>query len=238
LLKILLNAGTSPIFGIIYGLFLILLIISVKIIMTWGQSAGVRSISTSEASQRLHAGDLDPNYITGFSDGEASFHISISKNMNYKTGYVVKPIYTIQLHNQDYSLLEQVKNYFQVGTLQTKNNKTGNNTAIYSVQSLKDITNKIIPHFDNYPLLTKKQADFLLFKDVINLMNQGKHLNLDGLREILTYKASMNKGLNEALKKEFEIIPVERPVISISSRLRHPALSAAYAAESVGINKN
>ena len=76
LLKILLNAGTSSIFGFIYVLFLILLIINVKIIMTRGQPAGVRSISTSEASQRLHAGDLNPNYITGFCDGDASFHIS------------------------------------------------------------------------------------------------------------------------------------------------------------------
>lgn len=221
LLKILLIAGTSPIFGIIYGLFLILLIISVKIIMTWGQSAGVRSISTSEASQRLHAGDLDPNYITGFSDGDASFHISILKNKNYKTGYVVFPIFSIQLHNKDYSLLEQIKNYFQVGTLQIKNNKTSPSTVIYSVQSLKDITNKIIPHFDNYPLLTQKQADYLLFKEVINLMNQGKHLNLDGLKEILTYRASMNKGLNETLKKEFDIIPVKRPVIGISPINKH-----------------
>ena len=45
--------------GFAYGLFLVILpIISVKIAMTRRQSAGVRSISTSEASQRLHAEDL------------------------------------------------------------------------------------------------------------------------------------------------------------------------------------
>ena len=45
--------------GFAYGLFLVILpIISVKIAMTGRQSAGVRSISTSEASQRLHAEDL------------------------------------------------------------------------------------------------------------------------------------------------------------------------------------
>lgn len=147
---------------------------------------------------------------------EISFHISILKNKNYKTDYAVFPVFSIQLHSKDYSLLEQIKNYFQVSTLQIKNNKTSPSTVIYLVQSLKDITNKIIPHFDNYPLLTQKQADYLLFKEVINLMNQGKHLNLDGLREILAYKASMNKGLNETLKKEFDIIPVKRPAISIS----------------------
>ena len=59
ILKILLNAWTSPNLGFAYGLFLVILpIISVKIAMTRRQSAGVRSISTSEASQRLHAEDL------------------------------------------------------------------------------------------------------------------------------------------------------------------------------------
>ena len=51
-----------------------------KIVTARGQSAGVRSLSTFEASQRLNAGGLefilDPYYITGFSDGESSFIIS------------------------------------------------------------------------------------------------------------------------------------------------------------------
>jgi hypothetical protein len=58
-LKILLNAGKSPNLGFAYDLFfLLIIIIYVKIAMTRGQSAGVRSIHTSDASQRLHAGDL------------------------------------------------------------------------------------------------------------------------------------------------------------------------------------
>jgi len=48
-------------------------------------------------------------------------------------------------------------------------------------------------------------------------MNNSRHLNLEGLREILALKASMNKGLSDTLKKEFKIIPVLRPTISNSS---------------------
>lgn len=36
--------------------------------------------------------------------------------------------------------------------------------AVFTVQSLKDLTNIIIPHIMKYPLLTQKRADFLLFK--------------------------------------------------------------------------
>jgi len=41
--------------------------------------------------------------------------------------------------------------------------RDGKSTGIYSVQSLKDLTEVIIPHFIKYPLLTQKQADFCLF---------------------------------------------------------------------------
>jgi hypothetical protein len=32
------------------------------------------------------------------------------------------------------------------------------NWVVYSVKSIKEINNVIIPHFDNYPLLTQKRA--------------------------------------------------------------------------------
>lgn len=61
------------------------------------------------------------------------------------------------------------------------------------VQSLRDL-NIIINHFEKYPLLTKKREDYLLFSQIIILMNQKKHLTLSGLHEILSLKASMNSG--------------------------------------------
>lgn len=216
-----------------YDLFLIFPSINfVKIAKTWRKSAGVRSLHTSVASQRLHAGDLSgkkkfksnyhtdteskyihSNYITGFSDGESSFHISILKKKGYKVGYQVLPIFTIQLHIKDLGLLNKLKSYFGVGVITIKGRS---NSAIYSVQSIKDITNSIIPHFDKYPLLTQKKADYILFKQVIDLMNVGKHLTREGLAEIVGIKASMNKGLNESLKKEFHyVLPVQRPEVKI-----------------------
>lgn len=33
-------------------------------------------------------------------------------------------------------------------------------------------------------MLTKKHADFLLFKEIINLMKEKEHLNMEGLKNI------------------------------------------------------
>ena len=72
----------------------------------------------------------------------------------------------------------------------------GKNSVQYRVSSLKDLNEKIIPHFDKYPLLTKKKADFILFKQIINLINLKEHLTLEGLQKILSIKGSLNLGLS------------------------------------------
>lgn len=47
-------------------------------------------------------------------------------------------------------------------------------------------------HFDKYPLLTNKQYYFLLFKQVVSYLEQGRHLTIEGLNKIMSIKAVMN----------------------------------------------
>jgi hypothetical protein len=76
------------------------------------------------------------------------------------------------------------------------------------------LANIIIPHFDKYGLLTKKRADFILFKSIIELMNEKKHLSSEGLQNIVNIRASINNGLSLALKAAFpNTIPAPRPLI-------------------------
>lgn len=75
--------------------------------------------------------------------------------------------------------------------------------ACYSVSSIKDLVKIIIPHFLKYPLLTQKGADFLLFKQIVEIMDNRGHLTLEGFYKIITIKASMNLGLSESLKSEY-----------------------------------
>ena len=84
----------------------------------------------------------------------------------------------------------------------------------YRVASLKDLNDIIIPHFEKYPLITQKKADFILFKQIIDLINNKEHLTLEGLHKILALKGSLNLGLSEELKQNFpDIIKIERPLV-------------------------
>lgn len=76
----------------------------------------------------------------------------------------------------------------------------------------------IIDHFKSYPLKTQKYADFLLFKKAFDIINDKKHLTIEGLHELISIRASLNKGLADRLKLAFpNIKPVVRPEIPIFS---------------------
>ena len=131
------------------------------------------------------------------------------KNSRYKTGWNVQARIQLKMHKKDRSLVLKIQEYFGgIGLVSKPNN---NYTVEFRVHSSKDITNVIIPHFDNYPLLTKKYSDYMLFKNVINLMLEKQHTNLEGIQKIINKRASMNWGLSDQLKKAFpETIPVIR----------------------------
>lgn len=69
---------------------------------------------------------------------------------------------------------------------------------MYTVNSLADLSNIIIPHFNNYPLLTLKIIYFFMFKEVVELMTKGERLTIQGLGKVVAFGASMNKGLYKA----------------------------------------
>jgi len=73
-----------------------------------------------------------------------------------------------------------------------------------------------------YPLMSKKCADYLLFKQALMLILNKEHSTLEGLDKIVAIKASMNHGLSDELKVAFAgITPVQRPNI-LDSRVKDP----------------
>ena len=82
------------------------------------------------------------------------------------------------------------------------------------VSSIEDLA-KIIEHFDEYPLVSKKRSDYELWKKAYNIMLNNEHKSLEGFKKILSFKASMNEGLSDELKAAFpEIVPMDRPLVN------------------------
>ena len=64
----------------------------------------------------------------------------------------------------------------------------------FRVTKFHDITEKIIPLFQKYPIHGVKALDFADFCKVAKLMKDQKHLTKQGLEQIKKIKAGMNTG--------------------------------------------
>lgn len=107
-------------------------------------------------------------------------------------------------------LIQKIRSFFGVGIIIISKR---NGHAIYSVKYIKVIYSVIIPHFIKYFLLTQKQADFVIFKNIVELIFQKQHLTKQGLMNIVELRASLNKGLSLELKAFPSIKPVIRPTV-------------------------
>lgn len=183
---------------------------------------------------------LHPNWLTGFTDAEGCFTIKFGQSKSCRTGWFVQAIFQINVHIRDKDLLLKIKSFFNdIGTIRidSKNNK-----VCYRVHKIDDINKIIIPHFENYPLVTNKQSDFVLWKDIVKLINKDKHKNKNGIAEILNIRASLNLGISETLNIYFpNITKVERSIVNIPTTIDYDWLAGFFSGDGcfyIEINKS
>ena len=129
---------------------------------------------------------LHPEYVTGFCDGEASFSITLSPR---KDTWEVRPSFSVSQNKNSRGILYQLREFFNCGYVRPSKR---DNTYKYEVRKVGDLAQKIIPHFDKYPLRTEKQRNFKGLKKVVHLMEKGEHLNPAGLKKILGLMEEIN----------------------------------------------
>ena len=163
---------------------------------------------------------VNPGVWSGLIDGEGSFSIIVCKNESRELGWCVELKFQIGLHTKDLNLLCLLQQHLGgIGSIHLARNR---DIVNYSIDSIKDLNNLIF-YLEKYPLLTQKAADFLLFKKAVELVNNKAHLTVQGIKDIVNIKASMNLGLSDMLKSEFaEYTPVERPIINYDNVILNP----------------
>ena len=155
---------------------------------------------------------LNPWFWTGLIDALGSFSIIIDRSKTHKLGWRVQSKFQIGLHKRDLSLLLQLREF--LGGIGSIYINPILNKVNFSIDSKKDLAYLFV-HLEKYPLLTQKAADYILFKEVVELKNTKAHLYVEGLNQVVNIKASMNLGLSDFLKSEFkDFTPVERQIIN------------------------
>lgn len=120
-----------------------------------------------------------------------NYFVSMKKN-NSNSGYQVKLEFSIYQHSRDFNLLTHFIQYLDCGRVEIPSTRL--NSARFIVYKYSDITEKIIPFFQKYPLRTVKLLNFNDFIKVSNLMKEPlcSHLTLEGIEKIRSIKSNMN----------------------------------------------
>jgi len=142
-----------------------------------------------------HTGGAKPNnsdinhWIAGFVTGEGCFFIHTSKSKTHKLGISVALNFFVVQNIRDSYLLASFSQIFGCGSFNIVE-KSG--IVRFSVRNLSDITDKIIPFFEEYNIQGIKAKDFNDFKEASILMKSKLHLRKEGLDKILLIKSRMN----------------------------------------------
>jgi hypothetical protein len=134
---------------------------------------------------------LDPWFVTGLTDGEGCFCISLAVRAKLRTGLEVRPSFSLSLNEKDLQLLEDLQAFFGCGWIRESKS---DRTFKYEVRSIGDLSSRILPHFERFPLRGYKARSCAGFSRVCQMVEQGHHLQRDGLREIVDIAYEMNLG--------------------------------------------
>ncbi len=129
------------------------------------------------------------SYLSGYADGEGCFCVSINKSTRHSHGWEIRPSFSVSQNGDRAQVLEMLKQHFGCGTIRPDRS---DRTVKYEVRSVADLVERVIPHFEENPLLSSKQRDFEIFADVCRRMYQGEHQTREGFKHIVGLAFEMN----------------------------------------------
>jgi len=101
------------------------------------------------------------------------------------------------------NLLEIFRKRLNCGYLKPNHAKSLKDKSwVLIVKDRNDLRKKVIPFFKKNPLITLKQRDFEIFVKVLEIIEKGKHLQKEGLKEIANLVFSNQRLTNKRYSKE------------------------------------
>ena len=115
--------------------------------------------------------------------------MSFRKRKDYSQPWKISLCFNVS--QKDKVILTLFKRHLKCGTLRSR--KDG--VWYYEVNNFTAIRENVIPFFTRFGFLSaKKKRDFAKFRQIARLICDGKHLNREGIEQILEIRKTMNDG--------------------------------------------
>jgi hypothetical protein len=158
--------------------------------------------------------DIRP-YISGYVDGEGCFTISFSPRRTLRVGWEVRPSFSVSQNGDRAEVLARMQGYFRCGSIRPDRS---DRTLKFEVRRLQDLLERIIPHFEQYPLLSGKNQDFLSFAMICRQVAARKHLTAVGITQIMKLAMEMNpSGKRRFTLERINQVMVPEDIVSATS---------------------
>ena len=141
---------------------------------------------------------LPEYWVQTFIDGEGMFYNYLKTELpmqREKNKVILDSSLEIAQANHDVLILIAIKQFFNGGYIKPKYNVS----SITECQESRSVnrfilrdTKKIIEFVNKYPMLTRKHLDYLDWKTIVELKNNGEYKSPEGLVKIQEIKGRMN----------------------------------------------
>jgi len=142
------------------------------------------------------------HHLAGFTDGEGAFPIQTRKTPWTKFGFTITPEFKISQHKDNGKILELLQKALGCGKISIKSGQP--NQLVLVEKNRKNLTDKVIPFFQKYSLVVKKQS-FQKFSEVVERLNKNEQDTKEGfeyLLKLVFQKTSGGKGKRKYTMEE------------------------------------
>lgn len=129
------------------------------------------------------------SYLSGYADGEGCFCVTFNKSHRHKLGWDIRPSFSVSQNHDRSEVLLLFQQTFGCGFMRPDRS---DRTVKYEVRSISDLMERVLPHFEQYPLLSSKRQDYEVFASIVRLMHDGEHLHQEGFEGIVSLSAKLN----------------------------------------------
>lgn len=143
------------------------------------------------AAQGQSAGKDLKFHLAGFVDGEGAFPVQTRKTPWTRFGFTITPEFKISQHKDNGHILELLQKAIGCGKISIKSGQP--NQLVLVEKSRKNLTEKIIPFFQQFPLIVKHEQ-FLKFSEIVKGLNNKEQFTKEGFEKLLDLVFQKTKG--------------------------------------------
>ena len=145
----------------------------------------------------------EKSYLSGYADGEGCFCVTFNRSKRHRFGWDIRPSFSVSQNRDRAEVLELFLQNFGCGTIRPDRS---DKTLKYEVRSVNDLASKVVPHFEQYPLLSKKQNDFRMFSLIVRSMQNQEHLKSEGFNNIVQLSERLNAdGKKKYVRRQIKV---------------------------------